>query len=61
MVRVRNGEETPLALARVTIVDFNGAVLLDTFVSPTLPVVDYRTRVHGIQKSDLDNGNAAFC
>jgi RNA exonuclease 4 len=41
-------------------VDFNGVVLLDIFVSPTLPVVDYRTRVHGIRKHDLDNGKAAF-
>src|ERR1700685_1795007 len=60
MIRVRDGEQSTLALARVSIVDFNGVVLLDTFVSPTLPVVDYRTRVHGIGKHDLDNGNAAF-
>jgi len=60
MIRVRDGEQSMLALAQVSIVDFNGVVLLDTFVSPTLPVVDYRTRVHGIGKHDLDNGNAAF-
>jgi hypothetical protein len=60
MIRVRDGEQSTLALAQVSIVDFNGVVLLDTFVSPTLPVVDYRTRVHGIQKHDLDNGDAAF-
>lgn len=56
MIRVRDGEQSTLALARVSIVDFNGIVLLDTFVSPTLPVVDYRTRIHGIRKHDLDNG-----
>ena len=60
MIRVRDGEQSTLALARVSIVDFNGVVLLDTFVSPTLPVVDYRTRIHGIRKPDLDIGNAAF-
>jgi hypothetical protein len=60
MVRVRDGGESVLALAQVTIVDFNGAILLDAFVSPTLPVVDYRTRIHGIQKRDLDNGISAF-
>jgi DNA polymerase III epsilon subunit-like protein len=60
MIRVRDGEQSPLALARVSIVDFNGVVLLDAFVSPTLPVVDYRTRIHGIRKYDLDNGNTAF-
>lgn len=60
MIRVRDGDQSTLALARVSIVDFNGVVLLDTFVSPTLAVVDYRTRVHGIGKHDLDNGNAAF-
>ena len=49
-----------LAPARVTIVDFNGAILLDAFVSPALPVINYRTRVHGIQKRDLVNGNVAF-
>jgi RNA exonuclease 4 len=49
-----------LKLARVTIVDFNGVILLDAFVSPTLPVIDYRTRVHGIRKHDLDDGNVAF-
>ncbi|KIM79907.1 hypothetical protein PILCRDRAFT_10074 [Piloderma croceum F 1598] len=55
-IRVRDGEQYTLGLARVSIVDFNGVVLLDIFVSPTLPVVDYRTRVHEIRKHDLDNG-----
>jgi len=58
MIRVRDGEQSTLALARVSIVDFNGVVLLDTFVSPTLPVVDYRTRIHGIRKPDLDIGQS---
>ena len=54
MVGVGDGKQS--ILAHVSIVDFNGIVLLDTFVSPTLPVVDYRTNVSGVQKSDLDNG-----
>jgi hypothetical protein len=60
MIRVIDRGESVLKLARVTIVDFNGDILLDAFVAPTLPVINYRTRVHGIQKHDLDNGNVAF-
>jgi len=41
------------ALARVTIVDWNGNTVYDEFVQPTEPVTDYRTFVSGITEDDL--------
>ena len=58
MVGVGDGKQS--IVARVSVVDFNGVVLLDTFVSPTLPVVDYRTSVSGVRKSDVDNGMGIY-
>ncbi|KAJ2140898.1 tRNA (guanine-N(7)-)-methyltransferase (tRNA(m7G46)-methyltransferase) [Coemansia sp. RSA 678] len=43
-------------LARVSVVNYHGHVLLDAYVKPTEPVTDYRTWVSGIRKSDLDGG-----
>ncbi|KAJ2726641.1 3'-5' exonuclease [Coemansia sp. Benny D115] len=43
-------------LARVSIVNYYGHVVLDTFVKPTEPVTDYRTWVSGVRKSDLAKG-----
>ena len=40
-------------LARVSVVNEDGNVVLDTFVSPGERVVDYRTRVSGVRPSDL--------
>ncbi|KAI0827861.1 ribonuclease H-like domain-containing protein [Trametes gibbosa] len=40
-------------LARVSLVNFHGAVLLDLFVRPRERVVDYRTQFSGIRPSDL--------
>lgn len=40
-------------LARVSVVNEDGNVVLDTFVSPTEYVVDYRTNVSGVRPSDL--------
>ena len=40
-------------LARVSVVNEDGNVVLDTFVSPTEYVVDYRTQVSGVRPSDL--------
>ncbi|RKO99371.1 hypothetical protein CXG81DRAFT_6566, partial [Caulochytrium protostelioides] len=40
-------------LARVSIVNFYGHVLLDTLVAPTEPVTDYRTHVTGITRQML--------
>lgn len=40
-------------LARVAIVNMEGAVLLDEYVSPTEPITDYRTHLSGIRAGDL--------
>ncbi|KAH9856047.1 ribonuclease H-like domain-containing protein [Lenzites betulinus] len=40
-------------LARVSLVNFHGAVLLDLFVRPRERVVDYRTQFSGIRPSDI--------
>lgn len=50
----QNGEEINM-LARVTIIDFDGSILLDTFVAPIHPVTDYRTRFSGVTESSLKN------
>ena len=43
------------AVARVTLVGWNGEKLLDSYVIQSQPVTDYRTFVSGITKDDLDN------
>ena len=40
-------------LARVSVVDYDCAVLYDTFVAPTESVTDYRTRFSGVRQEDL--------
>lgn len=42
------------SLARVTIINFHGQVLLDQHIRQNQPVTDYRTFVSGITKEDLD-------
>lgn len=42
------------AVARVTLVGWNGEILLDEFVRPTEEVTDYRTFVSGVTARDLD-------
>lgn len=42
-------------LARVSIVNQKGNVLLDKYVKPTEPVVDYRTKYSGIRPQDIVN------
>jgi RNA exonuclease 4 len=44
------------SLARVSLVNYHGVVILDEYVKPRGYVVDYRTRWSGIRKSDLVNG-----
>lgn len=39
--------------SRVSIVEIKGNVMLDTFVSPTMQVSDYRTTTTGIEASHL--------
>jgi len=41
------------AVARVTLVDWHGQVLLDQYVRPTDPITDYRTFVSGITSAHL--------
>ncbi|KAI8830145.1 ribonuclease H-like domain-containing protein [Chytridium lagenaria] len=45
--------QTKVALARVSIVDFHGKVLLDTFCKPKEVVVDYKTKYSGVTEEDL--------
>ncbi|KAJ2369431.1 3'-5' exonuclease, partial [Coemansia sp. RSA 2607] len=40
-------------LARVSLVNYYGTVILDTFVAPTEYVTDYRTWISGVRRSDL--------
>ncbi|CAO3694797.1 unnamed protein product [Rhizopus microsporus] len=51
-----DGEDS--ALARVTIVNYNGAVLLDAYVKPLEKVTDYRTHVSGIEPKHLESDKA---
>lgn len=41
------------ALARVSLVNYHGHVVLDTFVQPREKVTDYRTWVSGVRESDI--------
>ncbi|XP_067648275.1 uncharacterized protein [Eurosta solidaginis] len=43
-------------LARVSIVNKQGEVLLDKFVKPFKKVIDYRTSISGIRPKDIENG-----
>lgn len=38
---------------RVVIVGYRGLTVMDTYVKPTLPITDYRTKVTGIVEADL--------
>lgn len=46
------------SLARVTLVDWCGRILLDRYVQQTRPVTDYRTFVSGITPEILERGSA---
>lgn len=48
MVGVGPNPDKESALARISIVDYNGHQLYDSFVLPKEPVTDYRTHVSGI-------------
>lgn len=41
------------ALARVSLVNFHGYVVLDTFVAPRERVTDWRTWVSGVRERDI--------
>ncbi|KAI7873460.1 exonuclease [Mucor mucedo] len=51
-------EGTDSALARVSLVNFHGAVLLDIYVKPQEKVTDYRTHVSGIEAKHLESEEA---
>lgn len=55
MVGIRNN--TKSALARVSIVDYYGHIVLDTYVKPMEPVSHYRTWVSGIHWHHLRNAS----
>lgn len=42
------------SVARVTLVGWNGNVILDEFVKQSVPVTDYRTFVSGITETDIE-------
>lgn len=44
-------------LARVSVVNFHGSVLMDVYVRPTRKVVDYRTAVSGVTAAHLTPSN----
>ena len=48
------GEES--SLARVSLVNYHGAIILDEFVRQRERVIDYRTHVSGIRETDMING-----
>jgi len=45
------GDES--SLARVSIVNYTGAIILDVFVRQRERVVDYRTQWSGVRRTDL--------
>lgn len=47
------------ALARVSVVNYAGDVLYDTFVKPGEAVTDYRTRWSGVRAEDIDEDSSA--
>lgn len=56
MVGIGDGHKS--AVARVCLLDWDGGVLLDTFVRVTEPVADYRTFVSGIRREHLSSDDA---
>jgi RNA exonuclease 4 len=48
------------SLARVSLVNFHGAVVLDEFVKQRERVVDYRTQWSGVRAKDLIGGISPF-
>jgi RNA exonuclease 4 len=56
MVGVGPQPDNDHQLARVSLVNWHGEQVYDSFVSPQLPVTDYRTVVSGIRPADLRQG-----
>mmetsp|Transcript_39510 Transcript_39510/g.58050 ORF Transcript_39510/g.58050 Transcript_39510/m.58050 type:complete len:382 (+) Transcript_39510:107-1252(+) len=51
-----NGSQS--ALARVSMVNWEGAIILDTFVKVKVPVTDFRTFVSGVTAQDIESEDA---
>ena len=49
------GGEKTSALARCSVVNYDGDVLYDVHVKPDKPITDYRTQWSGIRPIDMDN------
>ncbi|KAK0208089.1 hypothetical protein DFS33DRAFT_411026 [Desarmillaria ectypa] len=49
---------TTSMLARIAIVDYQGQVVLDTYVAPTMRITEYRTTTTGIEAAHLSSKNA---
>lgn len=43
-------------LGRVSIVNYHGNIIYDTYVRPSRPVTDYRTKYSGLRPGDIRNG-----
>jgi DNA polymerase III epsilon subunit-like protein len=57
--RVRVGESSVSEVARISAIDYlTGEVLIDTFVQPTQPVVDWRTKWSGITEEAMNEAIA---
>lgn len=44
-----------MELARVTLINYNGEKLIDDFVKPKNPIIDYNTQYSGITEETLRN------
>lgn len=60
MVGVGGEENERSALARVSIVNYHGHLILDTFVRPKERVTDWRTWVSGVSAASMKTG-MVFC
>ena len=49
------GKEKSSALARCSVVSYEGDVLYDAYVKPDKPITDYRTQWSGIRPKHMDN------
>lgn len=47
-------------LARVSLVNFQGEVVYDSYVKPQSEITDYLTKYSGITKEDMDNATTTF-
>lgn len=56
----QSGRTAGSSLARVSVVEYSGKVLLDCFVRQSQPVTDYRTRYSGIREQDVRGRHGMF-